>query len=570
VRRFAAVTKFVPSAEESMRATRAVRCGFAAALIVACASNTPQVPAEPNGGSTGPDGGDASALPASHTITITFSGAGTGRVYSTGGEIDCQASCEPSLAEGMRLILVAQPAAGSIFAEWSGACSGSGSCEITVLEGVRIGARFEKLPSPPPARHVVSVRVEGGGSIESDPLGLWCPAICDASFPTGKPVTLEARPFTDWRFAGWSGACSGTGPCTLDLRSDAVVTASFEHVAAGECTGLTPLDPGQPQIVAFPAMVAPSRCLGSAVDGTGALAVGTAADGRESAGHFLFLPGDGGPGSTRDYAGLRDLHPQQRGFAGIAVENTGYGIYSLAPDGAVSSHFHSPTGFIMSAADPRGGTVVVDGNSVDAFDSAVRLRWSAAISDIVERRFTVGADSAGHVLLLFDGEPRFGTNTVAGIWITADGRRGDVFEAVPFKYADTWLVLWQRIGGGFFVEEFSPLGSQGKTEIESLATSTSPGPRWLLWTPHPIHGERAYALLPSEIGAYSPACTLQIATTSGTRCGTITFDGPSGRCDASADLRIGIDGTLVQSIGIARGCTTDCVCTWRVWRGYLR
>jgi hypothetical protein len=80
-----------------------------------------------------------------------------------------------------------------------------------------------------------------------------------------------------------------------------VVTASFEHMAAGECTGLTPLDPGQPQIVAFPAMVAPGGCLDSAVDGTGALAVGTAADGRESAGHFLFPPGDGGPGSTRDY-----------------------------------------------------------------------------------------------------------------------------------------------------------------------------------------------------------------------------------------------------------------------------
>lgn len=44
----------------------------------------------------------------------------------------------------------------------------------------------------------------------------------------GASITLEAEPEEGSVFVGWSGACEGTGPCTIRVDSDRVVTATFE------------------------------------------------------------------------------------------------------------------------------------------------------------------------------------------------------------------------------------------------------------------------------------------------------------------------------------------------------
>lgn len=41
-------------------------------------------------------------------------------------------------------------------------------------------------------------------------------------------ITLEAEPEDGSVFVGWSGACEGTGPCTITVDSDRVVVATFE------------------------------------------------------------------------------------------------------------------------------------------------------------------------------------------------------------------------------------------------------------------------------------------------------------------------------------------------------
>jgi uncharacterized repeat protein (TIGR02543 family) len=40
-------------------------------------------------------------------------------------------------------------------------------------------------------------------------------------------VSLVARPASGWTFAGWSGACTGSGTCGVTLSSDQTVTARF-------------------------------------------------------------------------------------------------------------------------------------------------------------------------------------------------------------------------------------------------------------------------------------------------------------------------------------------------------
>jgi hypothetical protein len=54
------------------------------------------------------------------------------------------------------------------------------------------------------------------------------PCICSASYDNGTPVTLTATPGFLYAFTGWNGGgCSGTGPCTVTLRANTTVTATF-------------------------------------------------------------------------------------------------------------------------------------------------------------------------------------------------------------------------------------------------------------------------------------------------------------------------------------------------------
>jgi hypothetical protein len=67
----------------------------------------------------------------------------------------------------------------------------------------------------------------GNGSVSSAPGGISCGATCSAGFPAGTPVTLTPAGPAGMSFAGWGGACSGTGACTVTMNSLAGVSATF-------------------------------------------------------------------------------------------------------------------------------------------------------------------------------------------------------------------------------------------------------------------------------------------------------------------------------------------------------
>jgi hypothetical protein len=67
----------------------------------------------------------------------------------------------------------------------------------------------------------------GPGRVVSAPTGIDCPTDCTVAGISTESVTLTATDTDDSIFAGWSGACSGTGPCTVDLDADKTVTATF-------------------------------------------------------------------------------------------------------------------------------------------------------------------------------------------------------------------------------------------------------------------------------------------------------------------------------------------------------
>jgi subtilisin family serine protease len=88
-------------------------------------------------------------------ITVVKAGAGSGTVTSSSAGIDCGATCNGQFPQGSSVNLTAAPDPGSIFAGWSGDCSGSGTCSLT--ENASVTATFNVASSPPASGD------EGGG-----------------------------------------------------------------------------------------------------------------------------------------------------------------------------------------------------------------------------------------------------------------------------------------------------------------------------------------------------------------------------------------------------------------------
>ena len=63
-----------------------------------------------------------------------------------------------------------------------------------------------------------------------------CVTVCTANYNSGTVITLTATPNTSYTFSGWSGACSGTGACSVTMDSAQSVTATF---AVSGSTSLT-------------------------------------------------------------------------------------------------------------------------------------------------------------------------------------------------------------------------------------------------------------------------------------------------------------------------------------------
>jgi len=72
------------------------------------------------------------------------------------------------------------------------------------------------------------IALTGSGTVVSDKPGLACPAECTNTWDTGTQFTLTAAAASGSRFAGWSGACSGTGTsCSVTMDGAKSIAATF-------------------------------------------------------------------------------------------------------------------------------------------------------------------------------------------------------------------------------------------------------------------------------------------------------------------------------------------------------
>jgi hypothetical protein len=147
-------------------------------------------------------------------LTVSKSGAGSGMVSSVPSGISCGRDCVEEYLQGASVNLVAVASTGSVFAGWSGDCSGTGSCTVSMSKIRNVSAVFRRC------QPVCDGRTCGGDG---------CGGIC--ACPTGKVCNATGQcisscvPNCLGKGCGSDG-CGGTcGSCA----------AGFSCNAAGQC-----------------------------------------------------------------------------------------------------------------------------------------------------------------------------------------------------------------------------------------------------------------------------------------------------------------------------------------------
>ena len=162
----------------------------------------------------------------SYPLTVTAPAMGTGTVTSSPAGINCPTTCSANFNQNTQITLTATAGSNYFFGGWSGGCSGTSACNLTLTAAASVTAAFN-----PGDGLTVAMAGTGTGTIISSPAGINCPTMCSASFPQNTQVTLSETPGTNSTFAGWSGACTGTATCSVTVTAAASVTASFSSVS---------------------------------------------------------------------------------------------------------------------------------------------------------------------------------------------------------------------------------------------------------------------------------------------------------------------------------------------------
>ncbi len=155
-------------------------------------------------------------------LDVQLGGTGSGLVQSSPSGLTCAAGiCEGAFLDSTVVTLTATPAASSSFSGWSGACTGTGPCVVTMDQAQTVQANFTLN------RYALNVGKEGNEQGRVLGTGIDCGSDCTELFDHGTVVTLTATAEVSSDFVGWGGACTGTGPCVVLMNGPRIVSADF-------------------------------------------------------------------------------------------------------------------------------------------------------------------------------------------------------------------------------------------------------------------------------------------------------------------------------------------------------
>ena len=564
-------------------------------------------------GCGGSSGGGSVAPPGAHALTIHFLGSGTGQVHSSSA-FDCSTQCTENVASGSSVTLAATANAGSTFDGWSGACSGTGACTLTMDTDRDVTVTFSKAAAGP-ALVKLEFAGKGKGRVRSTPAGIDCPGTCAMTVAAGTNVTMTPEADSSSAFIGWGGACSGPGVCSFAATGDQTVWADFEPKTppGTSCAGIAA--PGTPTMLSFVADTpkASFSCAGAVGDAGGTLAFGRHyQDPNVHSDSIDFMRSDGAPlAHAATNQGLFLLQ-EPVGASAVAgapylgpLANRGSQVVNFDAAGkAAGEAFLFGTRPLPAAADPAGGVLVAGDLAASVLDPSTKsltpagpvshaaamfsgggtapaLRWGPKALASKGTVFGLGVDLAGRSLIITDGAPAFGAGTISGQWFDRDGKdlTGEFVLISGFTPgASTWFEASPLIGSGLLVRRVdSGTHSQALLIATSGTAAVATAPDWMRARTDTrlqiARGGRAYAVLP--LGAKAVTCSqrVEIVAPDGTSCGATDYPIGNGTCDTH-DLVLGADGTVLQQLPDSMETKDDThafrTCTWRWWPGAAR
>jgi phospholipase C len=98
--------------------------------------------------------------PTSYKLTVQSSGPGGGTVTSNPAGISCGQTCSASFSSGTAVTLTATAQSGSVFAGWSGGCTGAGSCSVTLSADTSVTATFNAQANISSLNHIIFLAQE--------------------------------------------------------------------------------------------------------------------------------------------------------------------------------------------------------------------------------------------------------------------------------------------------------------------------------------------------------------------------------------------------------------------------
>ncbi|MBK1647788.1 DUF1566 domain-containing protein [Rhabdochromatium marinum] len=109
----------------------------------------------------------------------------------------------------------------------------------------KFGNPYVRLVRDRQVYSLLSLSVNGSGTVTSTDNQITCPGDCLARYIEATSVILTAIPDSGWQFNGWGGACTGIADCFLTVDSTLSVTANFTEADPAVTTTYLSLDDDQ-------------------------------------------------------------------------------------------------------------------------------------------------------------------------------------------------------------------------------------------------------------------------------------------------------------------------------------
>ena len=117
--------------------------------------------------------------------------------------------------------------------QWASAQTFTVNVQATFADGQTASdSRTITVGSP---RFQLTISVSGGGTVSAG--GTACPPTCTLTFDGGTAVSLTAQADSGFEFAGWGGACGGTGACSVTMDGNRSVSAKFGNTQGSSRSG---------------------------------------------------------------------------------------------------------------------------------------------------------------------------------------------------------------------------------------------------------------------------------------------------------------------------------------------